>query len=120
MNRFSRVIVSGLLAAAAMLAADVTGKWTSETQGQGGRTMTSTFDLKAEGDKLTGTITGARGGAVEISDGKVNGNEVSFTVTRETQRGTMKLLYTGKVEGDELKLTMKMDGGPGEGREMVA
>jgi hypothetical protein len=82
--------------------------------------MTSTFDLKADGEKLTGTVSGGRGGAVEITDGKINGNEVSFTVTRETQRGTLKILYTGKVEGDELKLTQRIEGGPGEGREIVA
>ena len=39
-------------------AADVTGKWTAEVQGRGGNPMTVTMNLKADGNNLTGTVSG--------------------------------------------------------------
>ena len=44
-------LVLALLGAFALTAAaaDINGKWTAETQGRNGQTMTSTFDLKADG-----------------------------------------------------------------------
>ncbi len=85
------------------LAADVNGKWVAETTTQNGDKRTQTFDLKADGSKLTGTIT-SQMGEQKISDGKVDGDNVSFSVTMERNGNTMTMNYTGKVVGDELKL----------------
>ena len=52
-----------------------------------------------------------RGGAptpIEITDGKIDGDNVSFTVKRETQNGPMETKYKGTVSGDELKLKFTM------------
>ncbi|MFB3825576.1 MAG: hypothetical protein ACE15B_02360 [Bryobacteraceae bacterium] len=91
------------LFAAVVWAADVTGKWKAEYE-MGGQTRTTTFDLKADGAKLTGTVEGGRGGPAEIQDGKISGDEISFVVIRKFQDREMKMQYKGVVQGNELKL----------------
>jgi hypothetical protein len=83
-------------------AADIDGKWTAETQGRSGGELTETLILKADGNKLTGSVQ-RRGAPLQISDGVINGNEVSFKVTRPngvTQQ------YKGSLSGGALNLTM--------------
>jgi len=113
-----RLALLSCLLAVAAFAADVTGKWTAEVPGRGGNTMTQTFTFKADGSTLTGSIAGGRGGEVSISNGKVDGDNISFDVTREFQGNSMTFHYTGKVSGDTLKLKMEREGG--EPREITA
>lgn len=96
------------LATVAAFAADVTGTWKGEANpnGKGGP---PTFTFKQDGSKLTGSTAG-RGGDVQISDGKVDGDNVSFTVVREMQGNTMKIMYKGTVSGTTMKLTQEMEG----------
>ncbi|MBA3976430.1 MAG: hypothetical protein C0504_19660 [Candidatus Solibacter sp.] len=98
-------------------AADVTGKWVAQIPGRDGELRESTFELKADGATLTGTMSG-RGEPAPIADGKIDGDKISFTVTREFGGNTMKWTFTGTVAGDEIK--MKREGGPGEPREFAA
>ena len=117
-----------LVASFALMAADVSGKWTFEQPGRGGNPgRPVTITLKADGSTLTGTMpAGGRGGAgdpIAISDGKIDGNNVSFTVKRETQNGTMVQKYEGVVSGDELKLKItqpNMQGGDPVVRDVTA
>jgi len=102
----------GIFAIAAF-AADVTGKWTAEVPGRGGNMQTNTFVFKQDGAKLTGTVDGGRGGPAEIADGKVDGEDIAFTVTRTIQDNTFKLTYKGKISGNEIKFTRTMEGGRG-------
>ncbi|MEJ2111021.1 MAG: hypothetical protein P8Z37_14150 [Acidobacteriota bacterium] len=98
------------------IAADIDGKWESERPGrQGGAPSVTTYTFKADGSKLTGTISGGRGGDVEITDGKIEGNEFSFTVVRSFNGNEMKQNYKGTISGDELTMTMEMEGGFGGG-----
>jgi hypothetical protein len=105
-----------LVASFALMAADVSGKWTYEQPGRGGgpgRPVTIT--LKQDGAKLTGSVPGfGRGGGdppppSEIMDGKVDGNNVSFSVKREMNGNTMVTKYEGTVDGDNLKLKITRD-----------
>jgi hypothetical protein len=101
-------------------AANVDGKWVAQVPGQGGQTRETTFTFKAEGAKLTGTVSG-RQGEVPISDGTIKGDDISFTQTFSGQGGnSIKLIYTGKVSGDEIKMTRKRDGGDQPGTEFTA
>ena len=86
-------------------AADIDGKWTAQVQGRNG-TQTQTLTLKADGSTLTGSMEGGRGGAVEISNGMIDGNNVSFTVVREFRDNKITQEYKGTLSGSELKLTM--------------
>ena len=109
-----------LVASFALMAADVSGKWTFEQPGRGGNPgRPTTITLKADGAKLTGSVPGmGRGGdnpppPTEITDGKVDGNNVSFTVKRETPNGSMVIKYEGTVSGDEMKLKITRNGQDG-------
>lgn len=104
---FSAVLVLATLTVA--LASNVDGKWVAQVPGQGGQTREVTFNFKAEGGKLTGTVSG-RQGDTPISDGTVKGDDISFTQTFEVQGNSIKLTYTGKVSGDEIKMTRKREG----------
>lgn len=90
------------------------GKWTWTTPGRNGRPdRKMTLTLKTEGDKVTGTLASpGRDGATnetKIEEGKVKGNEVSFTVTREFNGNKMTSKYNGKVEGDAIKGKIEFD-----------
>jgi hypothetical protein len=102
-----------LVMAVSAVAADVTGKWVAEQQSQQG-TRTTTFNFKVDGTTLTGTVSG-RQGDTEISEGKVNGDEISFVVVRKMGEMEMKMTYKGKVAGDEITFTIERPamGGPG-------
>ncbi|HEV3202458.1 MAG TPA: hypothetical protein VGZ73_31390 [Bryobacteraceae bacterium] len=99
-----------LVVAFVAVAADVSGKWTYEGPPRGGNPgRPTTITLKAEGMKLTGTVPGGGGkGApptdVEITNGKVDGNNISFEVKRSTPNGDIVTKYEGTLSGDELKL----------------
>ena len=103
-----------LILVTAAWAADVDGKWVGQTPGRDGAMQETTMTLKADGEKLTGTVTG-RMGETAISDGTIKGNAVSFNVVRETPNGNIKIVYTGTLAGDEIKFSRKMEGGPGGG-----
>ncbi len=99
------------------VAADVTGKWTYEQQGRGGGPARQvTMTLKQDGSKLTGSVPGmmGRGGGgeappSEITNGKVEGDNVSFEVKREFNGNTRVTKYEGTVSGDEMKLKITRD-----------
>lgn len=106
----------GVLAIAAS-AASIDGKWKAEMTTPDGQTRTTNFTFKAEGDKLTGTVSG-RQADTPISEGKITGEEISFVVVRNMGGQERKMQYKGKVAGDEIKMTVQF--GDMEPREMVA
>jgi hypothetical protein len=105
------VFTIALALSIAAFAADVTGKWTYEQPGRnGGAPRPVTITLKQDGSKLTGSVPGMRdAGPTEITDGKVDGNNISFTVKREYNGNTMVTKYEGTLEGDTLKLKVTRD-----------
>jgi hypothetical protein len=115
MKSISRLILASSVALVALWAADATGKWTAEMQGRNGNTMTVNMNLKAEGAKLTGTVSG-RNGDTDITDGKIDGDDVSFTVVREFNGNQIKQNYKGKLDGDAIHFTVTMEGGMGNGK----
>jgi len=117
-----------LALAFAASAADVNGKWVYEQAGrQGGNPVKVTLNLKSEGGKLTGTLSrpGRDGNAMEaqITDGKVDGNNISFKVSMQGGGGnTMTSEYVGTLSGDDLKLKVTRPGRDGNAQtnEVVA
>jgi len=79
-------------------AADITGKWTAQVPGRDGQTRETTFNFKVDGEKLTVTMTGPQGD-IALQDGKVAGDQISFTTTLEFGGNSIKLLYKGTVSG---------------------
>jgi len=105
--------LAGLLALSAF-AADVTGKWVAEMPGRGGQTHEVTFNLKADGSALTGTVSGPRGDT-DITDGKIDGDQISFAQVLDFNGNQVKILYKGTLAGDQLTLTRSHEGGQGGG-----
>ena len=91
------------------LAADASGTWKATVETPNGA-MENTFTLKVDGDKLTGTITMGQFGEAPISEGKVDGDNVSFLVVREFNGNQFRINYKGKVAGDEMKLSGEVVG----------
>jgi hypothetical protein len=116
-----------VLAASLAVAGQIDGKWVSErTMNRGGEEVTirQTFDLKSDGDKLTGTVSMQFGQmeprTAQIQEGKIEGNKFSFKTVMETPNGSMTTVYEGTVEGDVLKGTSQREGGQGQGRPFEA
>ncbi|MGB4704718.1 MAG: hypothetical protein WBI18_06560 [Candidatus Saccharicenans sp.] len=85
---------SGLLAVMAQV--NVTGEWSfTITTPRGERT--SDIKFVQEGEKLTVTMQGMRGGEI-TAEGTVKGNQIEWSVTRETPQGTFTMTYRGKIE----------------------
>jgi hypothetical protein len=107
-----------LLLAGLAGAGPIDGKWVAERKierdGQS-FTIIQTFDLKAEGNNLTGKLSMKFGDneppPVDIKDGKMDGSKFSFTTVMQTPNGDMKMSYSGNVEGDVLKGTAEREGG---------
>ena len=74
-------------------ATNVTGSWTGAMNGgQGGINLTFTF--KQDGATLTGTVDAGQGQPIAMSEGKVDGDKISFKVviqggTAITHEGTI-------------------------------
>ncbi len=113
----SVILMSGWLTHAAGL----TGKWKAVFDTQPGK-QSYLYELKAEGEKVTGKATGDINGenrrTVEIKDGKLVGDVVTFVETFEFQGNAININYTGKLAGDEIKFTRKV--GDFATEEMVA
>jgi hypothetical protein len=96
-------------------AADVTGHWSAEiTTGRGPQAIT--FNFSQSGSTLTGTVVaGGRGGEIMIVDGKVDGDNISFS-TSEPGRGDGAppnvQKYIGKINGASIDFTRDNGRGP--------
>lgn len=103
--------------AAKVQAADITGSWKGEITTPDGGTMPVAYTLKQDGDKLTGTTQGPQGDSMEIADGKIDGNKISFKISING----MTIVNEGTLSesGDEIKLTTKSEGGDFPGMEVT-
>ena len=97
------ILLAGVAAAAT--AADINGKWKAEFNTPDGQTRVNTFTFKVEGEKLTGIVAGAQD-ETAIQNGKVKGDDVSFSAERPF--GLFN--YKGKASGDEIKFTVEFSG----------
>jgi hypothetical protein len=87
--------------------ADASGTWKWTFTTPNGQEIKSSMKLKHEGDKLSGVLIGRDGKEAKIEDAKVEGNNVSFQVTRERMGQKFTIKYSGKLSGDTI--TGKME-----------
>jgi hypothetical protein len=99
------------------LAADISGTWKGTAEGPNGN-IERTFVFKVDGNKFTGETTSAMMGKSTITDGKLDGDNLSFSITAKFQDNEVKLSYKGKVSGNEIHLTSEMAGGDGGGMKL--
>ena len=102
-------LVFTALFASVLLAADVTGTWKGTAETQFGK-VERTFVFKVDGNKLTGETTSNMFGKSTIEDGKIDGDNLSFTITINFQGNEAKANYKGKVTGDTIKFTVEIPG----------
>jgi len=108
---------------AASAKVDPTGTWRWERTGRNDNVSKMTLKLKLEGDKVVGTLAtkrpeGARQGGnnnpIEIKDGKLDGNKISFTIVRSFNDREFVSKYAGTIDGDSIKGTQTRNGNNGE------
>lgn len=106
-----RLLFLFVITALAALGADLNGNWKATAETQNG-TVERTFTFKVEGNKLTGETVSQMMGKSALMDGKVDGDNLSFSIKVNFQGNEMTMNYKGKVTGNELKLTAS--GGDGQ------
>jgi hypothetical protein len=99
-------------------AADISGNWKGTAETPNG-TVERTFVFKVDGHKLTGETNSSRFGKSTIEDGKVDGDDVSFSLTVNVGGTEGKVVYKGKVDGDTIKFTVELQA-LGQTLEMTA
>jgi len=106
-----RLLAIALLLAGAAFGADVDGKWTGTMNTPNGDVPVG-FTFKADGAKLDGTTLGPDGKDVKIDNGKVDGSNITFSVTIDFQGMPITLNYKGAVAKDEIKFMIDIFGMP--------
>ena len=100
------------LGALPALAADVTGKWTTEFDTQVGP-QKYTFNLAVAGDKVTGKASFERmgeKGEADLLEGKLVGDQLSFVEMFEAMGTPVRIEYKGTVKGDEIAFSRDVGG----------
>jgi hypothetical protein len=109
---YSRQLVKSALLIAVLAvvasAADITGNWKADLQTPQGTVQVS-YTFKQEGATLTGTWQAAQSPTVDITEGKVTGDKVSFVV-KLGPGADITFVHEGTIKGDEIQLTMKPSG----------
>src|SRR5436190_18381990 len=92
------------------VAADLSGTWKSEFDSQIGR-QKYTYTLKQEGDKLTGKASSEvneQKRETELSEGRVEGDKVSFVEMLNFDGNDIRITYKGTVANNEMKFTREV------------
>lgn len=106
------VVVAPSVAVAAAPTADINGTWTTSFDSQVGQ-QTYTYDLKVEGETLTGHSK-SNFGESDLQ-GSVDGDKVTFVENLNYQGQMLAITYTGQiVSADEIRFKRDVAGQGGE------
>ncbi len=89
-----------LLAVIAIRAADVTGRWTSTFTTEVGDQQ-YTFEFTVKGTTLTGTAKSNLLGDNTITEGKVDGQTITFVENATFMEMPIRITYTGTMTSDD-------------------
>jgi hypothetical protein len=104
LRRLVLLCAKGCLLAATLAAANVSGIWTGQVTDKNGDPVDLSFRFEQNGDKLAGKMYGDNE-STPISDGKVDGDQVTFSVGSELNGSISSFVYVGKIEGGEIIVT---------------
>ena len=79
------------------------GKWDVEVMTDDGQTLKSSVKIDVDGDKIKGVANTPDGKEVKLEDGKIAGEEVSFTINVDFEGTALVAKFKGKVDGDKIK-----------------
>lgn len=92
-------------------AADLTGTWKASFDTQVGK-QNYTYELKSEGGKVSGKASGNINGAnprtVDLRNGTLSGDTVTFLEVFDFQGNEIAIRYTGTLVGDEIQFTRQV------------
>jgi hypothetical protein len=109
--KFKALLLGLLLVSAPAFAAPVDGDWSGNLDTPNGPVAIS-YTFKADGATLTGTTLNPDGSKIVIKDGKIDGNNISFTLAFDMQGTAMSFKYTGVVSADSIALATDFQGMP--------
>ncbi len=92
----------------AAIFADLNGKWSGNITTPDGQEVTLTYNIKVDGEKLTGTGE-SNGNSVDINEGSLKGDSFTFKVTNSDG---MVIPHSGKyyAQGDSVSLNIDFNG----------
>ena len=100
-----------MLLASPAFAADVDGKWAGSIESPNGP-VNIAFEFKADGTSLTGSTTGPDGSQVAIKNGKIDGDNITFSVSLDFGGMPVEIGYKGVVAPAEIKMELDFMGMP--------
>ncbi|HEY1240763.1 MAG TPA: hypothetical protein VGF16_09415 [Bryobacteraceae bacterium] len=109
--KYLAIALAILLMATTAFAADVDGKWTGTMATPNGD-LPVNFTFQADGATLNGSTMGPNGMEIKIANGKVDGNNISFSLTFDFGGMPFTLNYKGVVAKDQINFTIDVFGMP--------
>ncbi|MEP7352950.1 MAG: hypothetical protein ABI824_06930 [Acidobacteriota bacterium] len=109
--KLRNLILSLSFVAASAFGADIDGAWAGNFESPNGAVPIA-FTFKADGAKFTGTTMGPDGTDVKITDGKIDGNNITFSETLDFGGMPLTIAFKGVISGADLKLTGDIMGMP--------
>ena len=126
MKRFL-LLTAMLIVTMSAHAANIGGKWVAQTAGTNGTSAERVFTFQVADGKLTGTVANLtvaqvtfeqpgkplmsgimktqQGKPLDIVEGQISGDDLSFVVVSNMFGTSVKTVYTGKIHGDEIDFT---------------
>lgn len=101
------------LPALLLFAAELTGIWSGQIPGRYGDIEDVSLQFRQNGTTLTGKLYGLND-STPISNGRIEGDKISFDITTEMNGGGRTTRYTGRIVGKEVQLERIRLLNPGE------
>ena len=105
MKNAPRILTVVILLAVSAAAADLSGTWNAKVELSTGQSGSPTFVLKQDGEKLTGTYSGALGEA------PIHGTIKGDQITIDFEASGAAIHYAGKVDKEAKKIEGTVDYG---------
>jgi len=101
---FTTTMLVGCFMVCLAAIADLNGKWAGKLI-YNDTEYPLLYDLKVDGDKLTGTALTTEG-TTQITEGKTNGTDFSFNIATQG----ITIAHTGKFYGDSTSVDLDING----------
>jgi hypothetical protein len=113
MRAFARLFGAALFLVLGLSAADLTGIWMGETKGRNGEKQDIAFQFLTTKGAVTGIMFGDEFD-LPVDELKIDGNQISFSVTANTYAGgrRTKTAYTGVLTETTLELKRGQNAAP--------
>jgi hypothetical protein len=86
------------------LAGDVTGVWKGQLTDREGSLHDVSFDLKADGTRITGTVAGMPlGSTLSVQNGEIKGPQLSFRISISGPGEPAQCTFTAQVAGSQMR-----------------